>query len=233
MRLTGANAQPTLTNSNDIAGLVSGSPALTPGFANGAANNQTSAIVAARPTFNWLSPGSLYIGTGANVRFGIDRATGQTRNSSCAWGVLSDARLKNSLRDIACPLDTCLWFRGHWFEYIDPKSVMADEGERMGFVSQEVRAAVPQWVREGEDGILSVVPTASRRSRWKPCGSSTKRTRWSTKTRRGASPRWRRRTPIFETKWRNCGRWCANSPPRGRAEDRSIDRQAVARGGLD
>ena len=36
---------------------------------------------------------------------------------------------------------------------------MADEGERMGFVAQEVRAAVPQWVREGEDGILSVVPT--------------------------------------------------------------------------
>lgn len=98
----------TLTNSKDIAGLVSGSPALTPGFANGSANNQTSAIVAARPTFNLLSPGSLYIGTGANVRFGIDRATGQTRNSSCAWGVLSDARLKNSLRDIACPLDTCL-----------------------------------------------------------------------------------------------------------------------------
>jgi tRNA threonylcarbamoyladenosine modification (KEOPS) complex Cgi121 subunit len=36
---------------------------------------------------------------------------------------------------------------------------MADEGERMGFEVQEVLAAVPHRAREGEDGILSVVPT--------------------------------------------------------------------------
>jgi len=111
-----------------------------------------------RSPFAGLGAGSLLVRTNAGARFGI-QPDGVTRNSTGTWATFSDARLKKNIRDIASPLDTYLKLRGHWFEYIDPKSVMADEGERMGFVAQEVRAAVPEWVREGEDGILSVVPT--------------------------------------------------------------------------
>ena len=111
-----------------------------------------------RSPFAGLGAGSLLVRTNAGARFGI-QPDGVTRNGTGTWATFSDARLKKNIRDIASPLDTYLKLRGHWFEYIDPKSVMADEGERMGFVAQEVRAAVPQWVREGEDGILSVVPT--------------------------------------------------------------------------
>jgi hypothetical protein len=157
MQLNGATAQLALTNSNLLGDIATGSPSLSLRFGSPLAIRWD--VVMNRGEFFALSPGSFYVGTESTVRFGIDRNTGQTRNSSGAWSVLSDARLKKNIRDIASPLDTYLRLRGHWFEYIDPKAVMADEGERMGFVAQEVRAAVPQWVREGEDGILSVVPT--------------------------------------------------------------------------
>ena len=157
MRLDAATAQLALTNSNLFGDIATGSPSLSLRFGSPLAIRWD--VVMNRGEFFGLSAGSFYVGTESNVRFGIDRVTGQTRNTSGAWSVLSDARLKKNIRDIASPLDTYLKLRGHWFEYIDPKAVMADEGERMGFVAQEVRAAVPQWVREGEDGILPVVPT--------------------------------------------------------------------------
>lgn len=157
MRLNAAAAQLALTNSNLFGDIATGSPSLSLRFGSPLAIRWDVGMN--RGEFFGLSAGSFYVGTESNVRFGIDRVTGQTRNTSGAWSVLSDARLKKNIRDIDAPLDTYLKLRGHWFEYIDPKSVMADEGERMGFVAQEVRAAVPQWVREGEDGILSVVPT--------------------------------------------------------------------------
>jgi len=136
-----------------------GEPSMSIHFDSAPAGGVSAWIMSGlRSPFAGLGAGSLLVRTNAGARFGI-QPDGVTRNSTGTWATFSDARLKKNIRDIASPLDTYLKLRGHWFEYIDPKSVMADEGERMGFVAQEVRAAVPQWVREGEDGILSVVPT--------------------------------------------------------------------------
>lgn len=33
------------------------------------------------------------------------------------------------------------------------------DGPRMGFIAQQVREVLPQWVRKGSDGYLSVTPT--------------------------------------------------------------------------
>jgi hypothetical protein len=111
-----------------------------------------------RNPLSGLGAGSFLLATNAAARFGV-QPDGVTRNATGVWATFSDARLKKNIHAIESPLDTYLKLRGHWFEYIDPKAVMADEGQRMGFIAQEVRDAVPQWVREGEDGILSVVPT--------------------------------------------------------------------------
>jgi hypothetical protein len=134
-------------------------PSLSINFAGAPVSGVSAWIMSGlRSPFAGLDAGSLLLRTNGGARFGV-QPDGVTRNTTGSWATFSDARLKKNIRDIASPLDTYLKLRGHWFEYIDPKSVMADEGERMGFVAQEVRAAVPQWVREGADGILSVVPT--------------------------------------------------------------------------
>lgn len=93
--------------------------------------------------------------TAARARVIID-AAGNTYNNSGAWAVISDARLKKNFRPLDTPLATLLTLRGHRFEYVNPEKSMSNVGERMGFVAQEVRDALPQWVHEAADGMLSV-----------------------------------------------------------------------------
>jgi trimeric autotransporter adhesin len=90
-------------------------------------------------------------------RFRID-SDGTTRNTSGAWSTLSDARVKHSIEAIPSPLRTLLGLRGHRFEYTDAAPGMND-GKRLGFIAQEVREILPQWVRLGSDGYYSVTPT--------------------------------------------------------------------------
>jgi hypothetical protein len=91
------------------------------------------------------------------TRMRID-ADGTTRNITGAWSTLSDARVKRGIEDIVDPLATLLSLRGHRFEYTEAAPMMAP-GLKLGFVAQEVRQALPEWVREGSDGYLSVTPT--------------------------------------------------------------------------
>ena len=81
---------------------------------------------------------------------------GQTQVQGGAVGTISDARLKKNIGDIERPLDTLLALRGHRFEYLDPARALGATGERIGFVAQEVREVMPQWVSENSDGYYSV-----------------------------------------------------------------------------
>jgi hypothetical protein len=91
-------------------------------------------------------------------RLRID-AAGTTFVQGGAVGTLSDARLKKNIAPIARPLETLLALRGHTFEYRDPAAAMNAPGPRLGFIAQEVRQAVPQWVAPtGKQGFLAVTP---------------------------------------------------------------------------
>ncbi len=149
----------TVQNAASNAGTLSG-PGLRLAFADptGPLSFTRWDIFASRSTFNAIPPGALYFGYG-NVIAAVFDTNGLTRNQSGTWSTISDARLKKNIRDIESPLDTYLKLRGHWFEYTDPKAAMSRPGPRMGFVAQEVQAAVPEWISSDPDGYLSVTPT--------------------------------------------------------------------------
>jgi hypothetical protein len=85
--------------------------------------------------------------------------SGQTQVQGGAVGTISDARLKKNIGDIERPLDTLLALRGHRFEYLDPAQALGAAGTRIGFVAQEVREVLPQWVSENGAGYYSVAPS--------------------------------------------------------------------------
>jgi len=90
--------------------------------------------------------GSVGIGTVAtNAMLTVD---GTASNSTGAWSVFSDARLKKDVTDLSGSLDTLLALRGVTFEYIDPEASFGRAGERIGFIAQEVEQVMPDWVGE-------------------------------------------------------------------------------------
>mgnify|MGYP001202446128 CR=1 FL=1 len=73
-----------------------------------------------------------------------------------SWSVLSDARLKHDVRAIEGSLGRLLALRGVTFRYRDGAHPLTRPGVQTGFIAQEVRQAMPQWVEEGDDGLLSL-----------------------------------------------------------------------------
>ena len=69
-----------------------------------------------------------------------------------SWTVASDARLKTNVADLQNALETLLELRGVTFEYKDPAAMNELEGERIGFIAQEVEQVLPDWVEEASDG---------------------------------------------------------------------------------
>src|SRR5262245_28050406 len=99
---------------------------------------------------------SMVVGPAGNVGIGT-AAPGFTlevnglahrADDSPNWTVVSDARLKKNVGDIAGALETLLSLRGVTFEYKDPSK----PGLRRGFLAQEVEKVLPEWVQEGPDG---------------------------------------------------------------------------------
>ena len=75
-----------------------------------------------------------------------------------SWSVPSDARLKKNVADLHGSLDRLLRLRSVSFEYKDPAKGVGP-GPQIGFIAQEVREVLPQWVTEGPDGMLAVSVT--------------------------------------------------------------------------
>jgi len=72
-----------------------------------------------------------------------------------SWSVESDARLKKNVETLHGSLDRLLRLRSVSFEYQDPAKGVGP-GPQIGFIAQEVREVLPQWVTEGSDGMLAV-----------------------------------------------------------------------------
>ena len=68
----------------------------------------------------------------------------------------SDARLTTDVRELDGGLDAVRRLRGVRFQWDREQRPEAEQGERIGFLAQEVRAVVPEAVREREDGTLAV-----------------------------------------------------------------------------
>ncbi|HRI42643.1 MAG TPA: tail fiber domain-containing protein [Fimbriimonadaceae bacterium] len=69
-------------------------------------------------------------------------------SGTTAWQGPSDRRLKTRIGDITNPLATLLSLRGHTFEYRHDLLAGLPEGERMGFIAQEVELTLPNWVTD-------------------------------------------------------------------------------------
>lgn len=73
-----------------------------------------------------------------------------------AWAVLSDARLKQNISDIADPLGRVLELHGVEFDYIPGSHALEAPGRQIGFIAQDVEKVFPDWVGTGNDGYKFV-----------------------------------------------------------------------------
>lgn len=73
-----------------------------------------------------------------------------------AWSVLSDERAKHDIEELDGTLDKLLDLHGKSFYYNDPTAMGAGEGQRVGFIAQEVEDVFPQWVGEMDDGTKTL-----------------------------------------------------------------------------
>ncbi len=74
------------------------------------------------------------------------------------WAVLSDARQKKNIAELHGSLSTLLSLRPITYEYNDPSNPMYMPGTQTGFVAQEVRKVLPEWIDESPDGTLMLTP---------------------------------------------------------------------------
>jgi hypothetical protein len=83
---------------------------------------------------------------------------GSTANNSGVWANLSDARLKTDVHPLSGSLEKVLALKGVSFRWKDSKED-AKYGMQRGFIAQDVRIVIPEWVRESTDGFLSLEKT--------------------------------------------------------------------------
>ena len=74
------------------------------------------------------------------------------------WAVLSDARQKKNIAPLHGSLGTLLSLRPITYEYNDPTNPMYLPGTQTGFVAQEIRKVLPEWIDESPDGTLLLTP---------------------------------------------------------------------------
>ena len=74
------------------------------------------------------------------------------------WSVLSDARQKKNIAPLHGSLSTLLSLRPITYEYNDPTNPMYLPGTQTGFVAQEIRKVLPEWIDESPDGTLLLTP---------------------------------------------------------------------------
>lgn len=84
--------------------------------------------------------------------FGVSAATGILGLALPFIGMMSDRRMKCDLRAISRPLDTLLSLKGQRYRY-RPDLNLGD-GDRMGFMAQDVAHVLPEWVGRINNGDM-------------------------------------------------------------------------------
>lgn len=96
-----------------------------------------------------LSGMTFYIRSGSTTRYTFDLSGNFTASGNVTAN--SDRRLKDDLNRITGALDKACELTGYTYRRID-----MDNARQAGVIAQEVQAVLPEAVREGEDGMLSV-----------------------------------------------------------------------------
>ena len=89
----------------------------------------------------------------------VDSSGNATFSSNVtAYGSPSDRRLKENIQPIKNALDTVLRLCGRTFDWKEESDEFKMVGLRAdtGFIADEVQAVLPNFVREGGDGYLSL-----------------------------------------------------------------------------
>ncbi|MEN1729084.1 MAG: tail fiber domain-containing protein, partial [Pseudomonadota bacterium] len=84
---------------------------------------------------------------------------GNVYNSSGSWSVLSDERLKEDIEPLDGALDRLLALEGVTFRYRSSESELMADGQRTGFLAQQVETVMPEWVGENADGVKFISPS--------------------------------------------------------------------------
>jgi hypothetical protein len=102
---------------------------------------------------------------GHNFSSGIVQLTGILRTNTDAfkpgggpWGVLSDARTKHQITPLTGSLNTLRGLRPVRFEYNNPHHPLYAPGTQHGFIAQQVRQILPDWITTDDTGTLMLTP---------------------------------------------------------------------------
>ncbi|MFY9346079.1 MAG: tail fiber domain-containing protein [Planctomycetota bacterium] len=128
---------------------------------HGGASGQEWVLVSGGSANGGVGAGSFgLIRVGAAQPAIVVNADGTCRNATGSWTTLSDERLKEHVQpiDSTQALHSLLALRGVTFEYTADAiaSHGAPQGQRTGFLAQEVEKVLPQWVSADADGIRKI-----------------------------------------------------------------------------
>lgn len=113
------------------------------------------ALTSSAPNFRLSAAGNLGLSVDPGAfKLAVNGSAAKPGGGS--WSVLSDARLKEDVRDLEGALDLLLALRGVEFRYRAGAHALGGPGLHRGFLAQEVDEVVPDWVEHLEDGHLSL-----------------------------------------------------------------------------
>ena len=94
----------------------------------------------------------------AKIQRVLDRVwgNGSCQNTTGAWTVLSDRRLKKNIEPLQGSLEKLLQLEGVHFEYNEKAEAGSPSGVRTGFIAQDVEQVFPEWVNTTEDGTKAL-----------------------------------------------------------------------------
>ena len=109
---------------------------------------------------NYYAGSMIYFGNGASGIIGSVSSGGDAVFSGnvTAYGSPSDRRLKQNIQPLQNALATVLQLCGRTFDWVEDSNEFKMVGlqQDTGFIADEVQAVLPQFVREGSDGYLTI-----------------------------------------------------------------------------
>ena len=107
-----------------------------------------------------LSPlGGGRVGIATAVPTAVLSVGGNANNTTGAWGIFSDRRLKENIEPMQSgSLDRLLQLKGVTYDYNRPELREGYDGLRRGWIAQEVERVFPEWVSETSDGMKMLTP---------------------------------------------------------------------------
>src|SRR5205823_3592044 len=100
------------------------------------------------------------------MRFSLDGslkvqflADGSCENGRGVWTTISDRRLKKNIKPmVGGSLQRLLLLQGVTYDYVSEELRRGYDGQRRGWIAQQVEDVFPEWVSKGADGMKMITP---------------------------------------------------------------------------